>query len=98
MRKGSDILPKRNISKISREANQVAVRSHEKIKMVKRGECVSCGGLRFGDRPKKRVALGEIAANQGRESKRSVSFYGCKQCDVHLCNKRPCFDVFHRGR
>jgi hypothetical protein len=47
-------------------------------------------------RPKKGVALGEIAVNQGRESTRHLSFNRCKQCDVHLCKKRACFDVFHK--
>jgi len=73
----------------------VAIQSHEKIKMVKRGECVSYKGLRFGDRPKKRVALSQIAANQGRESRRTDTIYGCKQCDVYLCYKRGCFEAFH---
>jgi hypothetical protein len=68
------------------------------VKIEKRGECVNCKGLRFGDRPKKRVALGEIAANQGRGSSRHESFYRCKQCDVHLCKNKGCFDVFHRER
>ena len=73
----------------------MAIQSHEKIKMVKRGECVSYKGLRFGDRPKKRVALSQIAANQGRESRRTDTIYGCKQCDVYLCYKRGCFEAFH---
>jgi hypothetical protein len=74
----------------------VHVYSHERVKMVKPGRCVCCLGLRFGDRPKKRVALGEIAANQRRESSRHELIYGYKQCDVHLCKNRPYFDVFHR--
>jgi transposase IS4-like protein len=92
----SDISPKRRIGRISQSADQAPVQSHERVKMEKRGECVNCKGLRFGDRPKKRVALGEIAANKGRKSSRHESFYGCKQCDVHLCKNRACFDVFHR--
>jgi hypothetical protein len=96
MGKDSDISPKRSISRISQGAIEVPIQSHEAVKMSKRGECVCCKGLRFGDRPKKRVALGEIAANQSRESSRHLSFYGCKQCDVHLCKKRACFEAFHR--
>jgi hypothetical protein len=95
MEKDSDISPKRGISRISQEANQVAAQSHEKIKMVKRGECVSYKGLRFRDWPKKRVALGEIAANQKRESRRTDTWYGCKQCNVHICRKSGCFEAFH---
>jgi hypothetical protein len=56
---------------------------------------VSCKGLRFRDQPKKRVALGEIAANQKRESRRTDTWYGCKQCDVHICCKNGCFEAFH---
>jgi hypothetical protein len=76
-------------------ADQVPVRLHEIVKIAKRGEYVNCKGLRYRDRLKKRQVLSEIAANQGRESSRHESFYRCKQCDVHLCKKRPCFDVFH---
>ena len=95
MGKDSEICRKRRISVISQEADQVPVRSHKLVKMVKRGACVNCKGLRFRDRLKKRVALAEIATNFKRDSLRHDSFYGCKQCDVHLCKKRGCFNVFH---
>jgi hypothetical protein len=74
------------------------LRSHELVKLGKKRECVSYKGLRYGDRPRKRVALSEIAANHGSESSRHDSIYGCKQCDVYLCKERGCFDVFHRGK
>ena len=64
--------------------------------MEKRGECVNYKGLRFRDRLKKRVTLGEIAANQGKESLRHESFYGYKQCDIHLYKNRGYFNIFHR--
>lgn len=96
MSKASEVCPKQSIGKISQEADQVPVQSHELVKMEKRGKYVCCKGLRFRDRPKKRATLGEIAANQKRDSKRKDSFYGCKQCGVHLCKKRGCFDVFHK--
>ena len=57
---------------------------------------MSCKGLRYKNRPKKRVALGKIAANRGKESTDHLSFYGCKQYDVHLCKNRDYFGVFHR--
>jgi hypothetical protein len=95
--KASNISLKRRIARISQEASQVPIESHERVKMAKRGYCIACKGLRFGDRPKKRVALEEIAANQSRESTNHQSFWGCKQCDVHLCNRRPCFEAFHRN-
>jgi hypothetical protein len=94
----SEICPKRRISQISQGAEQVPVESHELVKLSKVGHCMCCKGLRFRDRPKKRVALAQIAANQHRESSRHESIYGCKQCDVHLCKNRGCFDVFHREK
>jgi hypothetical protein len=59
---------------------------------------MSCKGLRFKDRPKKRRALVEISANHGMDSSRHDSIYRCKQYDVYLCKIRGCFKVFHRGR
>jgi hypothetical protein len=95
MGKDSDVCKKRRISVISQDATEEPVSSHMLVKMVKRGLCVNCKGLRFRDRPQKRVALAEIAANSGRNSSRHDSWYGCKQCDVHLCKERGCFDIFH---
>jgi len=96
--KGRDgeVCPKRRISQISQGADQVPIQLHEQVKLGKKRRCVSCKGLRFGDRPKKRQALAEIAANHGRESLIHDSIYGCKQCDVNLCKNSGCFDVFHR--
>jgi hypothetical protein len=59
----SKVCPKQSIGKISQGANQVPVQSHKLVKIVKRGECVSCKGLRYRDRPKKRLVLSEITAN-----------------------------------
>jgi hypothetical protein len=91
-----EVCPKRRISRIGQGVGQVPRRSHELVKLRRTGICVYCKGLRFGDRPKKRVALAQIASNEGRESSHHVSIYGCKQCDVSLCKDRGCFDVFHR--
>ena len=96
MGKDSEPCKKRRISVINQDATQEPVSSHMLVKMVKRGLCVNCKGLRFRDRPQKRVALAEIAANSRRDSLRHDSWYGCKQCDVHLCKERGCFDVFHK--
>jgi len=76
----------------------VPVESHELVKLSKVGHCICYKGLRFRDRPKKRVALAQITANQYRESSRHESIYGYKQCDVHLCKNRGCFDIFHREK
>jgi hypothetical protein len=78
MGRDSDICLKRRISQISQGANYVPVQSHELVKMAKRGYYVACKGLRYGDRPRKRVALSEIASNRGRESSKHSSSFGCK--------------------
>jgi hypothetical protein len=96
MGRDSEVCKKRRIGIISQEAIQAPEGSHEQVKMAKRGMCVNCRGFRFRDRPKKRVALAEIAANKGRESTFHLSCFGCKQCDVNLCRNRGCFDVFHK--
>jgi hypothetical protein len=93
-----DICPKRRIAHISHEAKHTPVNSYKQVKMASKGWCVSCQGLRYRDRPRKRVALGQIVANKGRESSRHDSIYGCRQCDVHLCKQRGCFDIFHGRR
>jgi hypothetical protein len=97
MGRSSEVCLKRRIGRMSQGADQVPPQSHELVKMAKRGVCVCCKGMRYGDRPKKRVALSEIGANHSRESVRREPFYGCKQCDVHLCRYRRCFEVFHEG-
>jgi len=95
-RSSSEICPKRRISRISQGANRIPVSSHKLVNLSRRGICVCYKGLRFKDRPRKRITLAQIASNQGRESSTYESVYGCKQCDVHLCKDRDCFDVFHR--
>jgi hypothetical protein len=96
--RGSEICPKRRISQISHIADQEPLSSHKLIRMSKRGFCIACKGLRFRDRPRKRVALSEIASNIGRESTKRSSRFGCKQCDVHLCNYNSCFERFHKEK
>jgi hypothetical protein len=70
---GSKICPKRRISQISHTAGQELLSSHKLIRMSKRGFCIACKGLRFRDRPRKRVALSKMASNMGRESTKHSS-------------------------
>jgi hypothetical protein len=98
MSRDTSICPKRRISRISKGTDQVPLGSHEQVKMGKRGYCVACKGLRFGDRPQRRVPLSVIASNSGRKSSNHMSSSGCKQCDVFLCNNNSCFEVFHREK
>jgi hypothetical protein len=98
MARDSNICLKRRISRISQTADQEPVQSHKIVKMAKRGYCIACKGLRYGDRPRKRVALSQIASNKGRESSKHSFSFGCKQCDVHLCNYNSCFERFHKEK
>jgi hypothetical protein len=63
--KGRDgkVCPKRRISQISQGANQVPMGLYEQVKLSKIGKYIYYKGLRYVDRPKKRVALAQIAAN-----------------------------------
>ena len=87
---------KRRNSNISKETFQVPVHKHKQIKMSTRSNCAACKGRRLHDHSRKRQALGEITANTGRTSTRSATFYGCKQCQVHLCDNNHCFIMYHR--
>jgi hypothetical protein len=86
---------KRRISHISQDVVKTPIQFHEMVKMGGKRRCFSYKGLRYGDWPLKRVALGQITANQGRTSSTHESRWGCKQCDVPLCKERGCFEVFH---
>jgi hypothetical protein len=77
-RSSSEICPKRRISRISQGADCIPVSSHKLVNLSRRGICVCCKGLRFKDRPRKRIVLAQIASNQGRESSMYESVYGCK--------------------
>jgi hypothetical protein len=96
--RGSEICLKRRILQISQAANQEPINSYELIRMSKRGYYIACKGLRFGDRPRKRVAMSKIASNMGRESTNHLSFSGCKQCNVHLCKYNSYFERFHKEK
>lgn len=87
---------KKRIAIIDPSADYKDPTLHQVIKMEKRSWCVACKGGRFQDRPIKRVALGAIAANKGREFVKRQTIYGCKECNIHLCRNRPCFAEFHR--
>jgi len=74
--------------------------NHQNIKMASRAQCCNCKGGRISDRPLKRSALAEIAANHNRESISHYTFYICTICKVRLCNYktsgRRCWDIWHQ--
>jgi hypothetical protein len=81
---------KRRVSHISQDAEILPVSHYQKVKTGDRRQYVNCKGLRFQDRPQKRVVLGAIAANNQRATKRVISFWACKQCNVYLYRKGSC--------
>jgi hypothetical protein len=80
---------------MSQDADNEPVRTHQQVKIGSRKDCVYCKGLRHRDRPQKRVALAEIAANKRRESKRTCTSFGCKQYDVAICKNSSCWEIYH---
>ena len=86
---------KRRISIISIASESLPPKDHELVKRQGRKQCVCCAGMRIGDRPPKRVALGQIAANSNRPSCRTDTYWYCKQCDVAICKKNDCWNRFH---
>jgi hypothetical protein len=77
-RSSSEIYPKRRILRISQGADCIPVSLYKLVNLSRRGLYIYCKGLRFKDRPRKRIALAQIASNQGRESSTHESIYGCK--------------------
>ena len=88
---------KRSFSGVNQEAYEVPIHRHRQVKMATRSNCAACKGGRYQDRPLKRVALSEIAANSGRPSDRRTTWYGCKECHIHLCKNNGCFERYHQN-
>jgi hypothetical protein len=66
------MVQKMRILYISQDTKSLPVSYYQKIKIRKRREYVTCGGLRFANKPQKRVVLKVIEANNQRPSKRTV--------------------------
>jgi hypothetical protein len=91
----SHISKKRTISYISTEADDTPAFQHTQVSVKVQKDCVCCKGIRLGDRPQKRVALAQIAANEKRSSKRTSTVYRCLQCDVAICKKNGCWKRYY---
>jgi hypothetical protein len=84
---------KRHFSHGNIDESLIPAERHQKLRMTWRGDCKACQGERYGER--RRVVLGETSANIQSFGKRSTVYFGCKQCNVHLCKEGPCFDRYH---
>ena len=60
--------PLKRVSIIDSQVDKTPLEEHIHVLLPKRSWCVVCKGVRYNNRPKKRVALGEITANQKRLS------------------------------
>jgi hypothetical protein len=93
--KGAPGARKRTVPHSKGEFIQVPLDQHHLEKMPTKRDCAYCKGGTAMDRPPKRVALAQIAANQGRQSIRRTSTFGCKICNIALCKNSSCFDRYH---
>ncbi len=89
------IVPKSTVSHISTNAESLPFKDHELVKLSVRKRCVCCAGLQAGDRPQKQVTLAQIAINSKQENRRTDTIYSCKQCDIAICKKNRCCEIFH---
>lgn len=89
------ITPKRRVSKISIDSESLPPKEHVLELRERRQQCVCCAGMRIGDRPPKRVALGQISSNSQRQKRRTDTNQYCIQCDIAICKKYRCWDLFH---
>ncbi len=95
MAKDARVSPKRRVSHMSTDTETLPVIQHQLVRRQSRRDCMYYKGLRITDRPQKRIALGDIAANQNRESRRRSTNHYCKQCDVAICKKGMCWRRYH---
>ena len=76
---GERVISKRKRSQMHTNIKELTVLIHRHVLVhrARKGDCVNCKGKRHGDPPRKRVALGQIAANLGRSSRSKSSVYEC---------------------
>ena len=69
---------------------------HERVKRGKNSPCLACQGLRCGQirSRSKRKPLTGINTNTRKKGPKKTR-YGCRQCDVALCNQQDCWDFYH---
>lgn len=71
------------------------------INHVNRGvksDCLACQGFQQGQprsRGQKRSPLVEVTGNT-RKKRGGQTWYGCKLCNVAICNNQNCWDFYHR--
>lgn len=74
------------------------LQAHQPVKMGAQRRCAYChSGHAAWDAspPKKRVALGELSANQRSQGTGKTTTFGCKNCNAWLCKEGSCFRRYH---
>ena len=78
---------------VNREVNHV----NRNVK----SDCLSCQGFRQGQtrsQSQKRPPLTTVSNNERKRKRsrlRKQSWYGCRICDVTICNNKRCWDLYH---
>lgn len=67
-----------------------AISEHKLINRGKKSDCLVCQGYRIGQIRKRRSLLA-LSPN----IKRSQTRWGCRECDVALCNSQDCWYKYH---
>jgi hypothetical protein len=93
--KGALGLRKRRFSHSNCDDSNTQITDHHHEKRPSKSDCAAYKEGTYWERPIKRSPLAPISANQKRDFKRSNTIYSCKECNVTLCNKGPCFDRCH---
>ncbi|KAG6979697.1 PiggyBac transposable element-derived protein 4 [Fusarium oxysporum f. sp. conglutinans] len=66
-----------------------------------KSSCLACKGCRQGEMRAKAPEwspLTEVSGNEKKKRKRKLrkqTWYGCRICDVAICNNRNCWDFYH---
>ena len=78
-----------------KHANRQVNHINRKVK----SDCLACKSLRQGQSRAKRLKrdpLGEVSGKKRRHHGRGgQTVYGCKLCDVAICNNQNCWDFYH---
>lgn len=86
----------------------VPVDAHERVRRGKNSPCVACQGHRY-DEPRLKAPsssgrgqrrqqqhLREVSGNSRPRAPRTRSRWGCRQCDVSLCQSDKCWYFYHK--
>jgi hypothetical protein len=68
---------------------------HMRYRILYKTDCIYCKGERYGNPPRKKVALSEVARDLNRQSIRKSTIIDYLECNIGLCKEGPCFDRYY---